>query len=251
MRGRRRLAAARRCFGFFHPALPGEPLIFVEVALTRAIPETVAPLLDLDRTPIDADQATTAVFYSISNTQKGLAGVSFGNFLIKQVVEELKAELPNIQTFVTLSPVPGFAAWLAQARKGGDMLDDGLRAALKPLDQPGWHVDTQAAQALREPLLTAAAIYFLRARDAKGRAVDPVARFHLGNGACLERLNFGGDVSANGLKQSHGLMVNYLYDPSRIEANHEAFAERTDIAASDAVRRHLAEAQTATKKEKP
>lgn len=241
----------RRCYGFFHPQLVDEPLIFVEVALTRAIPETVAPLLDLDRTPIDADQATTAVFYSISNTQKGLAGVSFGNFLIKQVVEELKAELPNIQTFVTLSPVPGFAAWLAQARKGGDMLDDGLRAALKPLDQPGWHVDTQAAQALREPLLTAAAIYFLRARDAKGRAVDPVARFHLGNGACLERLNFGGDVSANGLKQSHGLMVNYLYDPSRIEANHEAFAERTDIAASDAVRRHLADAQTTTKKEKP
>lgn len=240
----------RRCYGFFHPQLVDEPLIFVEVALTQAIPDTVAPLLDLDRTPIEADRADTAVFYSISNTQKGLAGVSFGNFLIKQVVEELKAELPNIQTFVTLSPVPGFAAWLAKAREGGDLLDDGLRTALKPLDQPGWHVDRDAAQALRDPLLTAAAIYFLRARDGKGRAVDPVARFHLGNGACLERLNFGGDVSANGLRQSHGLMVNYLYDPDRIEANHEAFAERTDIAASDAVRRHLPPAQTTTK-EKP
>ncbi|WP_374302058.1 malonyl-CoA decarboxylase [Paracoccus sp. (in: a-proteobacteria)] len=241
----------RRCYGFFHPQLVDEPLIFVEVALTRDIPDTVAPLLDLDRTPIDADRATTAVFYSISNTQKGLAGVSFGNFLIKQVVEELKAELPDIQTFVTLSPVPGFAAWLAKAREGGESLDDDLKAALKPLDQPGWHVDPEAAEALRAPLLSAAAIYFLRARDAKGRAVDPVARFHLGNGARLERLNFGGDVSDNGLRQSHGLMVNYLYDLDRIEANHEAFAERTEIAASGAVRRHLPDAQPTTKKEKP
>ncbi|WP_295042271.1 malonyl-CoA decarboxylase [uncultured Paracoccus sp.] len=229
----------RRCYGFFHPQLVDEPLIFVEVALTQAIPDTVAPLLDLNRTPIEAERADTAVFYSISNTQRGLAGVSFGNFLIKQVVEELKSELPDIQTFVTLSPVPGFAAWLAKARQGGDLLDDDLRAGLTALDQPGWHVDPEAAKALREPLLAAAAIYFLRARDARGRAVDPVARFHLGNGACLERLNFGGDLSANGLKQSYGLMVNYLYDPDRIEANHEAFAERTEIAASDAVRRHL------------
>ena len=241
----------RRCYGFFHPQLVDEPLIFVEVALTRAIPDTVAPLLDLDRTPIDADGATTAVFYSISNTQKGLAGVSFGNFLIKQVVEELKAELPDIQTFVTLSPVPGFAAWLAREREDGKMLDDDLRAALKPLDQPGWHVDRDTAEALREPLLAAAAVYFLQARDVKGRAVDPVARFHLGNGACLERLNFGGDVSANGLRQSHGLMVNYLYDPDRIESNHEAFAERTEIAASDAVRRHLPAGQATTRREKP
>ena len=229
----------RRCYGFFHPQLVDEPLIFVEVALTREIPDTVAPLLDLDRKPIDAAEATTAVFYSISNTQKGLAGVSFGNFLIKQVVEELKSELPQIQTFVTLSPVPGFAAWLAREREGGKMLPAEVLAALTLLDQPGWHVDKDAARALREPLLAAAAIYFLRARDGKGRAVDPVARFHLGNGACLERLNVLGDVSANGLKQSHGLMVNYLYDPDRIEANHEAFAERTEIAASDAVRRHL------------
>lgn len=241
----------RRCYGFFHPQLVDEPLIFVEVALTRAMPDTVAPLLDLDRTPIDAHQASTAVFYSISNTQRGLAGVSFGNFLIKQVVEELKAELPDIQTFVTLSPVPGFAAWLAAERRDGTLLDQDLRAALTPLDQPGWHVDPEAAQALREPLLAAAAIYFLRARDGKGRALDPVARFHLGNGACLERLNFGGDLSANGLRQSHGLMVNYLYDLDRIEANHEAFAERADIAASEAVRRHLPDAQTTTKKEKP
>ena len=241
----------RRCYGFFHPQLVDEPLIFVEVALTRAIPDTVAPLLDLNRKPIEAERASTAVFYSISNTQRGLAGVSFGNFLIKQVVEELKAELPDIQTFVTLSPVPGFAAWLAKARESGELLDDDLRAALQPLDQPGWHADPAIADALREPLLTAAAIYFLRAHDNKGRAVDPVARFHLGNGARLERLNFLGDVSANGLKQSHGLMVNYLYDLDKIATNHEAFAERTEIAASEAVRRHLPDAPTKTKKEKP
>lgn len=229
----------RRCYGFFHPQLVDEPLIFVEVALTKDIPDTVAPLLDVKRKPIEAERATTAVFYSISNTQKGLAGVSFGNFLIKQVVEELKAELPNIQTFVTLSPVPGFAAWLAKAREGGDLLDADQRDALKLLDQPDWHSDAKKADALREPLLTAAAIYFLRARDRKGRAVDPVARFHLGNGAQLERLNYLGDTSSNGLKQSHGLMVNYLYDLSKIETNHEAFVERGAIAAAHGVRATL------------
>ncbi len=227
----------RRCYGFFHPQLTDEPLIFVEVALTKTIPDAVGGLLDLDRKPILAEQATTAVFYSISNTQRGLAGVSFGNFLIKQVVEELKAELPNIKTFVTLSPVPGFAAWLTAARKdkGSDLLDPALRLALSPLDEPGWHQDADRAEALRPALLAAAAIYFLQARDPKGRVVDPVARFHLGNGARLERLNHLGDLSSNGLKQSHGLMVNYLYDLGQIETNHEAFAERSSVAASDSV----------------
>ncbi|GLK64348.1 MCD, Malonyl-CoA decarboxylase MCD (plasmid) [Paracoccus kondratievae] len=231
----------RRCYGFFHPQLVDEPLIFVEVALTEDIPDNVAGLLDLDRQPIAAERARTAVFYSISNTQRGLAGVSFGNFLIKQVVEELKAELPNIRTFVTLSPVPGFAAWLARQRQdeSPDLIDADQRLAFALLDDPDWHKDSGRAESLREPLLAAAATYFLRARDQKGRPVDPVARFHLGNGARLERLNFLGDVSANGLKQSHGLMVNYLYDLGRIEANHEAFAERSAIAASDSVRRML------------
>ncbi|MBT0778597.1 malonyl-CoA decarboxylase [Paracoccus sp. pheM1] len=229
----------RRCYGFFHPQLVDEPLIFVEVALTEEIPDNVAGLLDLDRQPIEAERASTAVFYSISNTQRGLAGVSFGNFLIKQVVEELKAELPNIRSFVTLSPVPGFAAWLARQRQDemSELIGADQRLAFALLDEPDWHRDRAAAESLRAPLLAAAATYFLRARDGKGRVVDPVARFHLGNGARLERLNFLGDVSANGLKQAHGLMVNYLYDLDRIEANHEAFAEGSAIAASDSVTR--------------
>ncbi len=231
----------RRCYGFFHPQLVDEPLIFVEVALTETVPDNVGGLLDLDRQPIRAGDASTAVFYSISNTQRGLGGVSFGNFLIKQVVEDLKAELPNIRTFVTLSPVPGFAAWLDRQRKdeASDMLDADQRIGLALLDDAGWHQDPAKAEALRAPLLAAAASYFLRARDHKGRVVDPVARFHLGNGARLERLNFLGDVSANGVRQSHGLMVNYLYDLDRIEANHEGFAERGSIAASDSVKRAL------------
>lgn len=231
----------RRCYAFFHPQLADEPLIFVEVALTEAIPDNVASLLALDRQPIEAERATTAVFYSISNTQRGLAGVSFGNLLIKQVVEDLKAELPDIRSFVTLSPVPGFAAWIAQQREdaASDLLTPAQREAFALLDRPGWHGDAQAVESLRAPLLAAAATYFLRARDAKGRVIDPVARFHLGNGARLERLNFPGDPSPNGLRQSHGLMVNYLYDLDRIEANHEAFAERSTVAASGAVQRAL------------
>ena len=195
------------------------------------------------RDSIAAEAADTAVFYSISNTQRGLAGVSFGNFLIKQVVEELKAELPEIKTFVTLSPVPGFAAWLSAQRKdeNSELLSPDQRIAFATLDDPGWHLDPARAEAVREPLLAAAATYFLAARDAKGRVIDPVARFHLGNGARLERLNFLGDVSANGLKQSHGLMVNYLYDLGRIEANHEGFAERGAVAASDSVKRALSQ----------
>lgn len=227
----------RRCYGFFHPQLVDEPLIFVEVALTISIPDNVGGLLDLPRQPIRAGDANTAVFYSISNTQRGLAGVSFGNFLIKQVVEELKAELPDIRSFVTLSPVPGFAAWLARTRadETSDLLDADQRIALAALDDPDWHKTPAKARALRDPLLAAAAAYFLRARDKAGHVPDPVARFHLGNGARLERLNHLGDISANGLKQSHGLMVNYLYDLDRIEVNHEGFAERSHVAASDSV----------------
>ena len=228
----------RRCYGFFHPQLVDEPLIFVEVALTEAIPDSVGPLLDLGRQPIDAGQANTAVFYSISNTQRGLAGVSFGNFLIKQVVEDLKAELPGIRTFVTLSPVPGFAAWLARERENeaSEVLDQRAREALQPLDEADWHLDPEKADRVRGALIPVAAHYFLKARTPDGRPVDPVARFHLGNGARLERLNFLGDPSPNGLKQSHGLMVNYLYALDEIERNHEALAEKGVIAASNSVR---------------
>jgi malonyl-CoA decarboxylase len=231
----------RRCYGFFHPQLVDEPLIFVEVALTEAIPDNVAGLLNLGRAPIEAAKATTAVFYSISNTQKGLAGVSFGNFLIKQVVEDLKAELPNVKTFVTLSPVPGFAAWLKREREAeaSEILDAEARTTLALLDEPGWHINPDKAEAVRAVLIPAAAHYFLKAKDNAGRPVDPVARFHLGNGARLERLNFLGDVSQNGLRQAHGLMVNYLYDLGQIEKNHEALAEKGRIAAADAVRAAL------------
>ena len=219
----------RRCYAFFHPQLPDEPLIFVEVALTTDMPAAIAPLLDLDRVPVAPEQATTAVFYSISNTQRGLAGVSFGNFLIKQVVELLRAEWPDLRDFTTLSPVPGFARWLKAAREDAETpLPEPLRQALDgpdPLPEPA--------------LVSAAAQYFLRARDARGRVIDPVARFHLGNGANLQRLNPGGDLSANGLRQSHGLMVNYRYTPADIERNHEAFAERGEVVASDAVRKAL------------
>ncbi|ACE99121.1 Malonyl-CoA decarboxylase [Rhodopseudomonas palustris TIE-1] len=229
----------RRCYGFFHPRLVDEPLIFVEVALTKDSPAAIAPLLDLEREPIAASDATTAVFYSISNTQQGLAGISFGNFLIKQVVEEIKRELPNVQTFVTLSPVPGFAKWLKRERDNPDstLLDASARTALEALDTPNWFDDADTADRLKPIVLQLAAAYFLQAKGPNGRPLDPVARFHLGNGARLDRLNFLGDRSPNGMRQSHGLMVNYLYALGDIEANHEALFERGQIAAASAVRK--------------
>jgi malonyl-CoA decarboxylase len=241
----------RRCFAFFHPQLVDEPLIFVEVALTTAIPDAIGPLLETDRKPIPAKDATTAVFYSISNTQKGLAGVTFGNFLIKQVVEDLKRDLPNLKTFVTLSPVPGFSRWLAEQRQaarteadgaGGpatDLLSEDAREALDALDELGWSDDPERRDAVRGALLQSAAVYFLKAKGSGGRPVDPVARFHLGNGARLERLNAFGDLSPKAVRQSHGLMVNYLYALDDIEQNHEAYAEKGEVAASRSVHRLL------------
>jgi malonyl-CoA decarboxylase len=231
----------RRCFAFFHPQLANEPLIFVEVALTTEVPGAIAPLLDTRRTPIRAEDATTAVFYSISNTQQGLGGVSFGNFLIKQVVDDLARELPNLKTFVTLSPVPGFAGWLTRERTSdaSQVLDAEAKEALSLLDEPGWAADPARAEAVRKPLLAAAAAYFLKGKSAKGRPLDPVARFHLGNGARLDRLDFLGDTSSKALRQSFGLMVNYCYDLDDIEKNHEAFAEKGEVVASGSVRKAL------------
>jgi len=233
---RNRLAPTdRRCYAFFHPQLVDEPLIFVEVALTREIPAAIGPLLDKSRRAIAASEATTAVFYSISNTQKGLAGVTFGNFLIKQVVQDLARELPNLKTFVTLSPVPGFANWVRREMKSeaSRAIDDETRRALAAIEEGG-HVE-----AARDAMTSLAAYYFLKAKQPSGKPVDPVARFHLGNGARLERLNFLGDPSANGMKQSFGMMVNYLYALDHIEANHEAFAEHGSVAAADAVKKSL------------
>lgn len=225
--------ADRRCFAFFHPRLLDEPLIFVEVALTDQIPSAIAPLLAQDRTPIDVGAAKAAIFYSISNCQEGLRGISFGNFLIKQVVEEIKRDLPQIDSFATLSPVPGFAKWL---RKEASALGPDARATLARGD---WWRGADRGESLRAPLLAAAAQYFLEAKNAQGRPIDPVARFHLGNGARLERLNLLGDVSAKGLAEAHGLMVNYLYKLDDIERNHEAFANSGEIAVSAGVKKLL------------
>jgi malonyl-CoA decarboxylase len=237
---RRRLEPPdRRLYAFFHPALGDEPLIFVEVALTDAIPSAIAPLLASNRTELAPETATTAVFYSISNAQRGLSRVSFGNFLIKQVVEELKRELPRLVHFVTLSPVPGFAAWLR--REGADENSQAIsaqaRRALALLDKPNWPAKAAAREALQRALMPLAAHYFVNARTSSGRIVDPVARFHLGNGARLERLNPFGDLSETALRQSHGLMVNYLYDVDHIEENHETFANKNEVVASPAIRK--------------
>ncbi|NVO15317.1 MAG: malonyl-CoA decarboxylase [Rhodoplanes sp.] len=229
----------RRCYAFFHPALVDEPLIFVQVALTGDIPGAIAPILATSREPMSPDRATTAVFYSISNCQRGLAGVSFGSFLIKQVVDEVSRELPQIRTFVTLSPVPGFAGWLERelGREPSEHLATADQAALAGLDGVVWHTDPKRVEQLESPLVRAAATYFLSARSRSGAPLDPVARFHLGNGARLERINWLADTSGKGLRQSHGIMVNYRYDLGEIVKNHEAYAERREIVASRAVRR--------------
>lgn len=227
----------RRCYAFFHPAMVDEPLIFVEVALTESIPVAIAPLLAADRQPVPVERARTAVFYSISNTQRGLGGISFGSFLIKQVVEELRRELPKLENFVTLSPVPGFMQWLKQAPDVP--VNDEERALLQNLEKPDWFDDAEMAAQLRSVLEPLAAHYFLKARTAKGRLIDSVARFHLGNGARLERIDWLGDLSPKGMRESAGLMVNYLYRLEDIEKNHEAFANQGEIAAASAVKKLL------------
>jgi malonyl-CoA decarboxylase len=236
---RRRLEPAdRRCFAFFHPSLVDDPLIFVEVALSGEIPGAIAPVLSQPVPSGKMPAPTTAVFYSISNCQAGLRGISFGNFLIKQVVEELVRELPSLTTFVTLSPAPGFARWLRQELTGAAsaMLSEQERAGLAALKGDAW-ISSEASEAgLKAPLLSAAARYFLSAKTDDNRPLDPVARFHLGNGARLERINWPADRSARGVSEAHGVMVNYLYEPKEIEANHEALANEGKVVASRAVR---------------
>ena len=234
---RRRLLPDRRCFAFFHQALPNEPLIFVEVALTEGLADAVQPLL---APPVDAageppKGADTAIFYSISNCQEGLRGVSFGNFLIKQVVEELKSELPRLKRFATLSPVPGFRAWLDRqfgteaspllpeevAALGGDPAVP-VHERFNAATEASWWELPERAKVVRGPLLRLVATYLTRGAQGDDK-IDPVARFHLGNGARLERIDWLGNLSARGMRESFGIMVNYLYDPGSIEANHETF----------------------------
>jgi malonyl-CoA decarboxylase len=231
----------RRCYAFFHPALVDEPLIFVEVALSREIPDAIAPILSVQRDGVDPAKVTTATFYSISNCQRGLTGVSFGNFLIKQVVQEISRENPRLKTFVTLSPAPDFARWLDRERKSenSQALSPEDRTALEGLDRQGWWQLPQVREPMEEPLLRAVAWYYLRAKNRRGQPQDAVARFHLGNGARLERLNWLADGSDNGITQSYGIMVNYLYDLDDIEKNHEAYAGGHRVMASSAVRRLL------------
>jgi malonyl-CoA decarboxylase len=231
----------RRCYAFFHPALVDEPLIFVEVALTRDIPAAIAPILVKEREVVELDKARAATFYSISNCQRGLAGVSFGNFLIKQVVEEVSREMPKLSTFVTLSPVTNFADWLKRERaeERSAALNEADKAVLAVLDQPGWWTNEETAVQVQDAVMRAAAWYYLRARNQRGLPVDAVARFHLGNGARLERINWLGDTSERAIAQAYGLMVNYHYDLDDIEKNHEAYAEGPTVVASGSVQRLL------------
>ena len=232
-----RLDGDRRCYGFFHPLLPNEPLIFVEVALVDRISSSITPLLDEAATPPDISRATTAIFYSISNTQAGLRGVSFGDSLIKHVVETLTAEFPRLRTFATLSPIPGFRSWLGKhAGAMLDRLDDKRRAELGRavgFEPPqATHlmaaVDKVHALDAKSPvrqMVFECAAYYLGRELVDGKPVDPVARFHLGNGARVERLNWAGDPSPKAQKQSYGLMVNYLYDLKRIDKHRSLLAQ--------------------------
>ena len=265
---RRRLAPDRRCFAFFHPALPDEPLIFVEVALVKGLAEAIGPLLAAT-TPDDeaaetaqqeaASRADTAIFYSISNCQEGLRGISFGNFLIKQVVAELQAELPKLKRFSTLSPVPGLcraaqAVLAAEAPPpllapdereallralGGEVAESDAALLKSALERRPWWDEPPLAAALRAPLLRLAALYLtgsLRGSGIKAASrPDPVARFHLGNGARLERINWLGNPGPRGLAESFGIMVNYLYDPDAIEARHEAYLRDGTVARASGV----------------
>lgn len=248
-----RLDCDRRCYAFFHPRMPMEPLIFVEVALIEDLADNVQQLLDENAPLVDTARATTAIFYSISNTQAGLRGVSFGNFLLKRVVDDLQRDFPKLKTFATLSPVPGLIRWATQNREtvlkafqpadwkrlaeAGIAGPQAMELAQIIAGGSGWQDDPALTKALREPLLRIAAGYLTGTRRGDGQPTDTVARFHLGNGARIERLNWLADTANKGLRQSWGIMVNYLYDPDRIEDNVEAFARDGRIDTTPAIKR--------------
>jgi malonyl-CoA decarboxylase len=242
----RRLATDRRCFAFFHPALPEEPLIFIEVALTERISNTVAPLLDPESQEADPARADCAIFYSITNCQDGLRGISFGNLLIKQVVQELGGEFPRLKTFATLSPIPGFRAWLADIARD----DPAAVPDLAPLQDTNWFENTDLAAHLQQPLMKLCAYYLTTAKK-NDEPLDPVARFHLGNGARMEKLNWLADVSAPGMQRSAGLMVNYVYRLGDVEKNHETFVHDRDVVASHELKKLARECVLANPRDKP
>ncbi len=230
---RRRLEADRRCYAFFHPALRDEPIIFVEVALTRGMSEKVQPLLDPDSPVLDPKLANCAMFYSITNCQEGLRGVPFGNFLIKKVVEDLGRELPQIKTFATISPAPHFREWLTNTLRAqeGDPKRAAVAGLLRKIASPDAPMDNAPRDGTQRDLVALCAYYLLHAKHMK-EPLDPVARFHLRNGARLERINPLGDTSETGMQRSAGLMVNYIYNLADVERNHELYMKEYKIAAS-------------------
>jgi malonyl-CoA decarboxylase len=252
-----RLESDRRCYAFFHPGMSDEPLIFIEVALVDGLATSVQELLDESAPETAAEEANTAIFYSISNTQKGLQGISFGPFLIKQVVTSLRQQLANLKTFSTLSPIPGFRRWLVsffeQALDAEEQevalqaLTEAaglLKVAVEPeavFNAPQWWENQEVTDLLKEPLLSLCARYLHELREKDQAPVDPVARFHLGNGARIERLNWLGDTSDKGMRESCGLMVNYLYQLNEIEKNIESYAASKEIASASRVRNLLRE----------
>jgi malonyl-CoA decarboxylase len=251
-----RLSPDRRCFAFFHPRMPSEPLIFVEVALVNGIAHNIQVLLDEQAPVLDPTKADTAIFYSISNTQEGLAGISFGSFLIKRVVDVLTAEFKGLKIFATLSPIPGFRAWLDNKIAGlgkeaeSVLLSQSERKALTTLklkvekgnalqtllQLPAWHQQPEFVQAVKAPLMRLCAHYLVEAKRADGVAYDRVAHFHLSNGARVERLNWLANTSPEGFAQSAGIMVNYRYKLDDIEANHEAYTGEGRVRVSSSVR---------------
>ncbi|MFA5699888.1 MAG: malonyl-CoA decarboxylase [Desulfuromonas sp.] len=257
---RHRLEWDRQCYAFFHPALPEEPLIFIEVALVKGLAPSIQVLLEEHRDDIHPEEADTAIFYSISNAQAGLKGISFGPFLIKKVVDSLSHTLPNLKIFSTLSPIPGFRRWLEQLLADDTSAQDkesfstvleeaaqalGVEANLASvIDHPDWRENPQVCGLLKEPLLTLCARYLHQRRAKDNAPLDPVARFHLGNGARIEQLNWLGDVSAKGMRESCGLMVNYLYALNDIKHNIEVYSQEKHIAAAPRIRKLLSEHET-------
>ncbi len=235
---RRRLAADRMCFAFFHGTMPDEPIIFVEVALVNGMTESIRALIDSERNELDPAKADTAVFYSINNCHEGLLGIPFGSFLIKQVLLEIRSEFPKIKTFATLSPVPAFRRWLARASEDLQVshVTDDEQKILELIDEPQWYENKSTAQQLRPILIRLAARYFLYAKSGS-EPYDPVARFHLRNGAKLERINWLGDLSPNGLKQSAGILVNYVYDLDEIVKNHEEYSSNQKIVVASTIKK--------------